>query len=151
MSQQDARDPYLGINTHIRAQAREQTQERYVLGQVLSTAPLVVRAGGMDLDREDLLVAQHLLPDWREHLTELTWPLTAQLPTRTMTGTCEVTIDGIRCTGTASVIRSQETVTGATEETADCTHAPLASGDTVLLFPDEDGQTYFLIEKLVKP
>lgn len=150
MSEQDARDPYLGLNAHIREQARGQLPERYVLGRVLSVSPLAVRAAGLDLDREDLLVAQHLLPGWREQLDGLRWPLTVRLPEKTLTGTCEITVDGTGYTGRVSVTRPGENVKGETAETAGCIHAPLEAGDTVILIPDQDGQTYFLIEKLVK-
>lgn len=121
MSQRDARDPYLGLNAHIREQAQGQLPAWRLTGKVLNVAPLIVRAGGMDLDREDLLVAQHLIPGWRETLTGVSCPMSADLPSQTLTGTCSIV------------------------------HEPLAVGDVVLLIPDEEGQTYYLIEKLVVP
>ena len=51
MSERDARDPYLGLNNHIRQQARSQIPTYYTVGKVVSLRPLMVRAAGMNLDR----------------------------------------------------------------------------------------------------
>ena len=80
MNGQDARDPFLGINEHIRNQARSQVPTYYTIGKILSVSPMVVRAAGMNLDKDDLRIAQHLKPGWVEHLAELEWALTADLP-----------------------------------------------------------------------
>ena len=80
MSERDARDPYLGLNNHIRQQARSQIPTYYTVGKVVSLRPLMVRAAGMNLDRDDLKIAQHLLAGWTEHLTNLEWPTKTKLP-----------------------------------------------------------------------
>ena len=56
----EARDPYLGLNNHIRQQAREQTPAYYAIGKVLSLRPLKIRADGLDLDRDDLCVPESM-------------------------------------------------------------------------------------------
>ena len=86
MNGQDARDPFLGINEHIRNQARSQVPTYYTIGKILSVSPMVVRAAGMNLDKDDLRIAQHLKPGWVEHLAELEWALTADLPMKTFFG-----------------------------------------------------------------
>lgn len=151
MAQQDARDPYLGINAHIRAQAQGQLPTGHFFGTVLSVEPLIVRAGGMDLEKDDLLVAQHLLPGWRELLTGLAWPVAAKLPAGKLEGTCKVKVSGTEYSGAVSVTQLEQTLTGTTGASAWCTHTALAPGDNVLLFSDEEGQRYFLTEKLVSP
>ena len=68
MDNQSARDPYLALNEHFRQQAGRVILPGHAPGRVLSTAPLRVRADGLDLDGEDLRVAFHLTDQWREQL-----------------------------------------------------------------------------------
>lgn len=114
----DARDPYLGLNNLLRRQAQEMIPNMCAVGTVLSVSPLRVRGAGLDLDKDDLMVAQHLLGEWAEQLK----------------GKCKVKIGTTDYTGTAWMEKNQ----------------PLKAGDRVLLIPDEDGQTYFLTDKLVE-
>ena len=66
----EARDPYLGLNNHIRQQAREQTPAYYAIGKVLSLRPLKIRADGLDLDRDDLCVPESMYSNFtRERRT----------------------------------------------------------------------------------
>lgn len=149
MSEQDARDPFLGLNEHIRGQARGEVPTYYTVGKILSTTPLTVRADGMDLDLEDLYVAEHLTAGWLETLTGLSWPLTAELPEKTFYGhhICAFTGNPV----SNPVTRPAETVEGETTESAPVTHgALLKAGDQVLLLRSPDGQTYYLLERLVK-
>ena len=60
MSGQSARDPFLGLNNHIRKLAGGEVPAFCVLGRVLSASPLRIRAEGIDLDADDLRVAWHL-------------------------------------------------------------------------------------------
>ena len=150
MSDQNARDPYLGLNNHIRRQAQGQIPTYYIIGKVISLRPLIVRAAGMNLDKDDLKIAQHLMPNWREALSELAWPLTADLPRKQFDGQCEIVIGTTKYIGTAWVIRPAETVEGKTTEQAAATHPnALLVGDEVILIPSADGQTYYMVDKLV--
>ena len=150
MSNQDARDPYLGLNNHIRRQAQGQIPTYYTIGKVISLRPLVVRAAGMNLDKDDLKIAQHLTPSWKEALSELSWPLTADLPEKRFDGQCEIYIGTTKYTGTAWVTRPAETVNGKTTERATATHPnPLSVGDEVILIPSADGQRYYMVDKMV--
>lgn len=147
MSERDARDPYLGLNNHIRQQARSQIPTYYTMGKVISLKPLQVRAAGMNLDRDDLRIAQHLLAGWTEHLTNLEWGVTSTLPQKRFYGQCECGL----AIGTAWVDRPEEEVKGKTVKEATATHdRPLAVGDQVLLIPSDDGQTYYMVEKMVE-
>lgn len=150
MSDQNARDPYLGLNNHIRRQAQGQIPTYYTIGKVISLRPLIVRAAGMNLDKDDLKIAQHLTPNWREALSDLAWPLTADLPEKRFDGQCEIVIGTTKYIGTAWVIRPAETVEGKTTEQAAATHPnALLVGDEVILIPSADGQTYYMVDKLV--
>jgi len=146
MNGQDARDPFLGINEHIRNQARSQVPTYYTIGKILSVSPMVVRAAGMNLDKDDLRIAQHLKPGWIEHLTDLEWPLTADLPGKRFYGRCSCGLSS----GDAYVDRPEEIVEGRTAKEETVTHdQPLAVGDDVLLIPSADGQIYYLVDKIV--
>ena len=68
MDNQSARDPYLALNEHFRKLSEQMLVPGHALGQVLGTAPLRVRADGLDLDAEDLRVAWHLTDDWMDRL-----------------------------------------------------------------------------------
>ena len=150
MSDQNARDPYLGLNNHIRRQAQGQIPTYYTIGKVISLRPLIVRAAGMNLNKDDLKIAQHLTPMWKEALSELAWPLTADLPRKQFDGQCEIVIGTTKYIGTAWVIRPAETVNGKTVEQATATHPnSLLVGDEVILIPSSDGQTYYMVDKLV--
>lgn len=116
MSAQGARDPYLGLNEHIREQARRQITPAFVTGTVLSTDPLRVRAEGMDLEGEDLLVCATLDRAW---LNGLAAELEIPLPKRDK------------------------------DEPPPPRWWSLGRGDQVLLGVSRDGQTYYLLEKLV--
>ena len=71
-----ARDPYLGLNEHIREQARGQMVPAFTLGRVLDPDPLRVRADGMDLEGEDLLVLYPMDRAWLNAMAaELQIPL----------------------------------------------------------------------------
>ena len=144
---ENARDPYVGLNEYFGRKASEAVPSWYAVGKVISTSPLKIRADGMDLDLEDLYLAEHLTAGWQEQLTGLSWPLTAKLPQKMFQGTCKCELSS----GTCQVVRTEETVEGKTAKEAPATHgALLHAGDQVLLLRSADGQTYYVIERLVK-
>lgn len=144
---ENARDPYVGLNEYFGRKASEAVPSWYAVGKVISTSPLKIRADGMDLDLEDLYLAEHLTAGWQEQLTGLSWPLTAKLPQKMFQGTCKCELSS----GTCQVVRTEETVEGKTAKEAPATHgALLHAGDQVLLLCSADGQTYYVIERLVK-
>lgn len=139
----NARDPFLGLTRLFQNLAREQLPPGCVEGRVLSASPLKVRADGIDLDGEDLYIAQHLTGGWTEQLTGLSWGVTATLPARRLTGQ--------GTDGSCYVNREKEELQGKTAASGEITHsATLKEGDDVLLLRSADGQTYYLMEKLVK-
>ncbi len=68
---ENARDPYVGLNEYFGRKASEAVPSWYAVGKVLATSPLKIRADGLDLDLEDLFIAQHLTAGWQEQLTGL--------------------------------------------------------------------------------
>ena len=144
---ENARAPYVGLNEYFGRKASEAVLPWYAVGKVLSTSPLKIRADGLDLDLEDLYLAQHLTAGWIEQLTGLAWPLTASLPRKQFDGKCNCSYGS----GSCYVIRPEETVEGKTTEAAPITHgALLKAGDMVLLLRSADGQTYYVVERIVK-
>lgn len=143
MSEHDARDPFVGINQHIRKEARGQYVPAYAIGKVISTSPLVIRADGMDLDKEDLLVPAHL--------TKADWPVVSTLPYRVLEGSYNQT------TGKVTVIRPSEKLRyaqlgrkGATGSTS----AGLAQNwRNGAADPDLEGWAgpYCVVERMVRP
>ena len=143
----DARDPYVGLNDYFGRKAAGAVPAWYAVGRVISTTPLKIRADGLDLDIEDLYIAQHLTAGWIEQLTGLAWPVTSTLPQKQFNGRCNCSVGS----GSCYVTRPEEEVEGATADKDSVTHgALLKAGDTVLLLRSMDGQTYYLIEGLVK-
>lgn len=139
----NARDPYVGLNQYFGRKAAGAVPSWYAVGKVISTSPLKIRADGLDLDIEDLYIAQHLTAGWIEQLTSLSWPLTANLPRKQFDGKCNCSYGS----GSCYVIRPEETVEGETAEAAPITHgALLKAGDMVLLIRSADGQNYYLEE-----
>lgn len=136
MNEQNARDPFVGLTRFFDGRAKDQIPAYYTIGKVTAVSPLTVRAAGMDLDREDLRIAQHLLPGEPEQLLKKEWGVETILPEETFYGHCKCSLS----TGDAWVTRPQETVRGA---------VPLAVGDEVLLIPSADGQLYYIVDKMV--
>ena len=118
----DARDPYLGLNNHIRQQAREQAPTYYAIGKILSLRPLKIRADGLDLDRDDLRVPESMYSNFIQEK-----PVEGR---------------GVRTRLSIGVAtRPEEYVYGATILQVD---------DEVLLMRSSDGQTYYLLERMVE-
>lgn len=136
MSEQSARDPFVGLTRFFDGRAREQIPAYYTIGRVIAVSPLTVRAAGMDLDKDDLRIARHLLPRGPEQLPEKEGGVESVLPQKTFYGHCKCGLSS----GDAWVTRPQETVRGA---------VTLTAGDEVLLIPSEDGQLYYLVDKMV--
>ena len=137
----------MGLNQFFGRKAADAVPSWYVVGKVISTTPLKIRADGLDLDIEDLYIAQHLTAGWIEQLTGLAWEVLSTLPQKTFYGNCQCGLSS----GEAWVTRPEEEVDGHTVETAPVTHgALLRAGDTVLILKSGDGQTYYVIERLVK-
>ena len=139
MNAESARDPYVGLNRLIDERAEGTRLAWYAVGKILSLSPLRIRADGMDLDSGDVRVPESLFPNFLPG--EAKRGIRAALPDKAFTGTCSVVVEGNRYWGTASVTRPQEPVQSK---------MPLAAGDEVLLLRSGDGQTYYLIERMVK-
>lgn len=147
MNQQD---PYAGMLLEMQNQARKTQLPGCCLGRVMEIGPgrLTIQADGLTLDEEDLLVNPMLLYDAKETIkitfsdeknkltldvntSVNTWPACSdiELPLRLYD------IPGILSGTVEAIITSQR----------------LQVGDQVVLLPDREGQTYFVICKVVNP
>lgn len=133
MSQdQSARDPYVGINRHISRRASNEQRPTYTIGRILSLDPIKIRADGIDLEKEDLRVAESMYSNFVSEKPVDGRGIRTRLPEAKFTCYCGV--------GVGVAIRPEEFVFGATVLNVD---------DEVLLMRSGDGQTYYLIDRMV--
>ena len=146
-------DPYAGLLGEMDARAAKAYRPPVSIGTVLESGEgrLVIRADGMELDQDELYVAQYLTDGWSEQLRGLEWPVSSALPEKVFSGKCWVPYGTVVLEGTAAVTRPAETVPGATAESASATHpGQLQAGDHVLLLRSEDEQSYYVICRFVR-
>lgn len=129
----DARDPYLGLNNHIRQQARGQAPAYYAIGKILSLRPLKIRADGLDLDKDDLRVPESMYANFVQSEPVEGRGIRTRLPPAQFPCSCGL--------GAGYASRPEEYVYGATV---------IKAGDEVLLVRSEDGQIYYLVERMVR-
>lgn len=129
----EARDPYLGLNNHIRQQAREMAPTYYAIGKILSLRPLKIRADGLDLDKDDLRVPESMYSNFIQDQPVEGRGVRTRLPRAEFICSCGL--------GVGVAVRPEEYVYGTTV---------VKAGDEVLLIRSEDGQTYYLVERMVR-
>ena len=131
--EENARDPYVGLNRHISQRAQELIRAPYCIGTVLSLKPVKIRADGLDLDADDLRVPEAMLPRFLGEEPESGRGIRTMLPRKEFPCLCAM--------GGGVVVREKEFVYGETV---------LRAGDEVLLLRADDGQTYYVIERMVQ-
>lgn len=134
MSQESARDPYVGINQHISRRASNEQHPTYTIGRILSLDPIKIRADGIDLEKEDLRVAESMHPNFVADPDERT---EMGIKTRLPETIVQVLQSAI---GPFTFVRPEEFVFG---------WVTLDLDDEVLLMRSNDGQTYYLIDRMV--
>ena len=143
MNETRGRDPYLELLGLIRSQAAGEIPLHVCLGEVLSydgPGDILGRADGHELDAEDLWIADELKCDFSG--------------SRMLNGISAVRFSGHATCGPyqhswfdiKSLSSPMRAVTGP-----DPDNPRLKKGDIVLLIPDRERQTYFLICKVVRP
>lgn len=134
MSQESARDPYVGINQHISRRAGNEQHPTYTIGRILSLDPIKIRADGIDLEKEDLRVAESMHPNF---IADLEAREGVGIKTRLPKKVVQVLESSI---GPFLFLRPEEYVFGWVVLNVD---------DEVLLMRSNDGQTYYLIDRMV--
>lgn len=120
------RDPYVRILEHMRAQGGKNNTPYVQVGVVITPDPLTIKLGDLQIDKENLLVADDLLPGYTRKIT---------IPTTPATGS--TTEEGI-------------TSIGIPDGNISLTNG-LKANDIVALIPTLDEQTYIVLTRLVSP
>ena len=148
-----ARDPYVGLLGEMRRQSQNAAPEGVCLGVVRAVGPGVLQVQtdtGLQLDTEDLWINPLYTYDAEELLT-------LELPD---TGEVSLAVDRqISCLIQFSAAGQMITVDHMTLYSVPgkltgqirIKTQRLQAGDRVLLLPSADGQTYYLITKVVRP
>ena len=147
-------DPYAGLLLEMDGRARGVQPLVWCLGTVVTAEPghLVIHANGMDLDEEDLYVNPSLLPGQRPDRVAV--ELSASPATLDVGGKNVRTHLDLGMSGVIEQIPLWElpgTLTGTLSGSVRRTETALAPGDQVVLLPDGEGQTYFVLCKAVRP
>ena len=147
-------DPYAGLLLEMDGRARGVQPMSWCLGTVVTAEPgrLGIHANGMDLDEEDLYVNPSLLPGQRPE--QVAVELSASPATLDIGGRNVRTYLNLGMSGVIEEIPLWElpgTLTGTLSGSARLTQTALAPGDQVVLLPDGEGQTYFVLCKAVRP
>lgn len=145
MSQQD---PYAGMLLEMQDQAEEVQPPGWCLGRVTAIGPgrLIIQANGMTLDEEDLRVNPKLLYDAKEEVT-ITFTDKESKVTLGVQGdvnswpVCSDSIVSLRLYDVPG------TLAGTVKATITTRH--LQVGDQVVLLPDEEGEIYYVLCKVV--
>ena len=147
-------DPYAGLLLEMDSRARGVQTPVWCLGTVVTAEPgrLVIHANGMDLDGEDLYVNPNLLPEQRPD--QVAVELSASPATLDIGGKDVRTYLNLGMSGVIEQLPLWElpgTLTGTLSGSARRTGSALAPGDQVVLLPDGEKQTYFVLCKAVRP
>ena len=140
-------DPFTGFNDLFDKRADGRIKPTLVIGKVTSIAPIIVQADGMDLQEDDLRIAQHLTP--REAWTVTTLPEIIFYGIDSMGGPCWVKRPEEKVKGRPTFDPDTESL----QEDGSGVGGPgelLRVGDEVLLLPSTDRQTYYIIERMLK-
>ena len=121
----------------------------YTVGNVLQSNPLRIRADGMDLDSDDLMINAMLGYDYTE-VVEATYVENGKKVTLEVQQSVSCYAS---CANGAHTSISLHDLPGALSGTVmmEMKSRRLAAGDQVLMIPDREQQTYFVVCKVVHP
>lgn len=149
-----AEDPYAGILLEMDKRARGVQPPGLLLGTVLEVGAgrLVIRAGGMELDQEDLLINARLLAK-KEIPYQVSLDLSQGAVTLDVGGELVRTFIpmGMDPIKEIPLYELPGTLSGTIKGTVQVESERLAKGDQVLLLPDSEGQIYYVLCKVVSP
>ena len=120
------KNPYVGLIEHMQKQGGKNNTPYIQTGVVITSDPLTIKFGDLQLSKNDLLVADYLLPNYARKIT---------IPTTPASGS----------TTTGSI-----TSIGIPDGTITLTDG-LKADDIVALIPTLDEQIYFVLARLVSP
>ena len=148
-------DPFAGLALEMREQARRILPPQWRLGRVTAAGPgvLRIRAGGLDLDEEDLWVEPlhvkfTLAAGAEDEESEEGAPHTLDVggtyvQTRIQIG--DIVVSSI------PLYELPGTLSGVFQGTVELLENRLKAGDWVVLLPDETEEFYYVLTKVVQP
>ena len=145
-------DPYAGILLEMQDQSKKVQAPGWCLGTVITVeGGLRIKAGGQELDQEDLLVNPALL-EGMEVPYSISVDLTAANVTLDIGGEYVRTRIQFGTTTISSIplYTLPGTLDGTIKGAISLTESRLSPGDQVLLLPDREGQLYTVVCKVVK-
>lgn len=150
----NSEDPYSGILLEMDKRAMGVQPPGLLLGTVLEAGAghLVIRAGGMELDQEDLLVNARLLAK-KEIPYQVSLDLSQGQVTLDVGGELVKTYIpmGMNPIQEIPLYELPGALSGTIKGTIQAESERLEKGDRVLLLPDSEGQTYYVLCKVVSP
>jgi len=120
------RDPYVRLLEHMKVQGAKLNTPYVQIGIVVSPDPLTIKLGDLQIGKENLLVADDLLPGYARKITIPTTPATGGTTTGSITS--------------IGIPEADLTLTDG-----------LKADDIVALIPTLDGQIYIVLARLVRP
>ena len=157
-------DPFAGLALEMREQARRILPPQWRLGRVTAAGPgmLRIRAGGLDLDEEDLWVDPRLLMGHEEPL-HVKFTLAAGAEDEESEEGAPHTLDvggtyvrtriqiGNIVVSSIPLYELPGTLSGVFQGTVELLENRLKAGDWVVLLPDETEEFYYVLTKVVQP
>lgn len=136
------KDAFAGILEIMREMGAKDNPTTVIIGRVKSENPLIIKVNEIDIDKENLLIADYLLKDYeREAKIEGVGKITAQGQLGTITnGAGSGTLDSVNIT----TLENQASTEGKIKF-----NNGLKAGDIVGLFPTVDNQTFIVFARLV--
>jgi len=128
------KDPYSGILEHMRVQGMKNNPSSIQIGVVISGDPLTIKVGDLQINKDDILVADYLLKDYK---MDFSMALTD--------GTGVMSSENIGDHGSHTHSISK---LGITKGTIDLT-VGLIKDDVVVMLSTEDNQTYIVLSRVV--
>ncbi|MBZ9615287.1 DUF2577 domain-containing protein [Clostridium estertheticum] len=118
-------DPYSGILNHMRKQGAKYNAPGIQMGIVISSDPLIIKVGDLQIDKDNIFIADYLLKDYTRKIS---------LPSTNAIGTAG--------DQNISNISIPEAILNFKDG--------LKNNDTVIMFETEDAQKYIILARVVE-
>lgn len=135
MNKQEARqikeNPFSKIIEEMRKQGEKANPPSVQIGQIISSQPLVIRIGDLQVDEDNILIADYLLKDYKK----------------------TASIKGVSLTGSTSTSKNHKHNLTSLDINQSVINfsSNLNNGDNLAVLATSDKQTYIILAKLVKP
>ncbi|MBZ9635580.1 DUF2577 domain-containing protein [Clostridium sp. FP1] len=128
------KNPYSGIVNHMREQGAKYNPPAIQIGIVISNDPLTIKVGDLQISKDNLLIADYLLKDYKMEIN---------MPSTEGTGIMSSTIVGDHGNHTHTINKL-----GITKGTINL-RIGLIKDDEVIVFATKDEQKYIILARVV--